>query len=101
VVDQNPAYREHGVWLDLAEACRQSGRQADATRALELVVRLSPTTAHRLALAERYAETNQLTEARQLVEKALEDYEHSPSYVKRRDRHAAQAATELHRRLAS
>jgi hypothetical protein len=100
VVDDNPSFRDHGVWLDLAEACRRAGRDTDATRALQLLVRLSPTTAHQLALAEHLEEVGEVTRARQVIDKALEDFEHSPPYVKRRHRRAAQAATELRRRLA-
>jgi hypothetical protein len=99
VVEKDIAYRDYRVCLDLAVACRRAGRQEDAARVLEQLVRRSPTTEHHLALAQQLVWTERREEAAAVLDRALEQYEHAPSYVKRRDRRTARAASEMRRQL--
>ena len=95
VVDANPAFRDHRVCLDLADALGRGGRDDDALDVLRDLARSSPTVPHRVALATRLAEATKVEEARDVARRALDEYRHSPPFIQRRDRAAAREAEAL------
>jgi hypothetical protein len=93
--DKARAYRDYAGCLDLAEALAKAGRDEESVEVLEGVVKSSPRMQHHVALAHRLAELGNVERARESIEKALEEHEHAPAFVKRRDKAFARQAAEL------
>ncbi len=93
--EKNRAYRDYAACLDLADAYAKTGRDDEAIELLEGVVKSSPRMPHHLALAQRLVESGHIERARELLEHALDEHRHSPSFVQRRDKTEARAAAEL------
>ncbi len=86
------SYRDYAAALDYGEALWQSGEHEDAVDLLRGLVGVDGRINHRIALAHYLGLSGQKDEARKQLTTALDDYEHQPAFVKRRDaKWAAQA----------
>lgn len=89
------AFRDYSAALDYAEALWQSGRKDDTIDLLEGLVSVSSRVNHRVALAHYQMRADRTAEARDVLDRALKEYEGSPEYVKRRDRKWANKARDM------
>lgn len=101
VVDANRSYEDHGAWLGLIRDLRALGQSEEALFELEKLVAASPQLAHVVEQCSVLADVGRAGEARELLERALADYEHAPRHVRRRSRAAFRRATELASALAA
>jgi len=100
VVDSNRGYEEHRAWLGLIHDLRALGRTDEALLELEKLVAASPQLAHVALHCSALADAGRASEARELLARALEDYEHAPRHVRRASRDAFRKARELASELA-
>jgi hypothetical protein len=94
-----PGYRDFEAAIDYAKALGSDARDEEAIGVLESIVKASPRVPHALYLAEALLQKDEIERARVHLERALGDYEQSPPFVRRRDRHAAGRARDLFARL--
>ena len=92
---QDRAYRDYSAALEYAEALWQSGRADDTIDLMTGLVGVSPYINHRLALAHYLSLHGRPERAREVLHEALEDYDKSPQFVKRRDRDFARRAKKM------
>jgi hypothetical protein len=101
VVDANRSYEEHSAWLGLIADLRALGRTEEALLELEKLVSASPQLQHVVEQCSALADAGRAGEARELLERALEDHEHAPRHVRRSSRDAFRRAKELASALAA
>jgi hypothetical protein len=100
-VDRDFSFRDYRAALDLAEAFEREGHAEEALDVLSRVVRASPRLRHEVALARLRLSLGDVAGAREGLEHALEDFEHAPRFVKRRDRPSLRDARDLLRAIES
>jgi hypothetical protein len=100
LLEVDNAFRDYSAALDYAEALWQAGRREDTVDLLEGLVSVSARINHRVALAHYQLKAERTAAARDVLDRALSDYEHSPEFVKRRDRKWAEQARQLLMRLS-
>ncbi len=92
LMELDNSYRDYAAALDYGEALWQSGEHEDAVDLLRGLVGVDSRINHRIALAHYLGLSGHGDEAREQLTTALDDYQHQPAFVKRRDsRWAAQA----------
>jgi hypothetical protein len=74
----------------------EPGRALDSCREL---ARLAPTLQHQCLLAERLLAEGHTDEARQVLERSLEEHQYAPGFVRRRNRRWASHARRLQKQL--
>jgi hypothetical protein len=92
---REPRWSHDRGWLLLVAAQEQAGDGSAATASCRELVKLSPTLEHYCLLGERLLDEGQTGEARQVLERALQDHEFAPGPSRRRNRHWAGAARRL------
>ena len=100
VVDRDFGYREHQAALHLAEAFERQGHDEEALDVLGRATRQSPRLCNEVALARLELNLGRVDAARQGLERALEDYEHAPRFVRKRDRPSLDDAKKLWEEIA-
>jgi hypothetical protein len=70
----------------LAEIYWRSGQRERATEFLEQMVKKSSRLKNKLTLAKFYIELGHGSDAKKLLQEALDDYKHAPKFIKRLDR---------------
>lgn len=100
LLEADNQYADYGAALDYAEALWQSGQTEETIELLQGLVGVSSRINHRLALAHYLTRKGSVGAARDMLEHALRDYEHSPAFVKRRDRKWAERGEKMLRELA-
>jgi hypothetical protein len=81
---------------------RLQGEGPDPARALAScreLARLAPTLQHQCLLAERLLAEGETDEARQVLERSLEEHQYAPGFVRRRNRRWASHARRLQKQL--
>lgn len=92
VIELERGYADWRVWLDLADAQRSGGDPKAAIETLRQLQRTRPRMGHALELARALDSDGQKAEAGEILERALEDYEHAPPHVRRHSRRWAREA---------
>jgi hypothetical protein len=95
VVEADRNYEDHRAWLGWIADLRALGRSDEALLELEKLVAASPQLAHLVLQCSALADAGRVSEARELLARALEDYEHAPRHVRRGARAALRRAREL------
>jgi hypothetical protein len=93
--EMKPGFRDFGAAVDYAKALGADARDHEAIEVLEAVTKASARISHAALLAEALVQVDQIERARRSLERALGDYEQSPSFVRRRDRGGARRARDL------
>jgi hypothetical protein len=101
VVEANRCYEDYSAWLGLIRELRALGRIEEALAELDKLVAASPRLAHVVEQCSALADAGQAGEAREQLERALEDHDHAPRHVRRASRAAARKAKELLGQLAA
>jgi hypothetical protein len=99
LLELDNSFADYGAALDYAEALWQSGQREDAIELLQGLVGVSSRINHRVALAHYLGQAERRGPARDVLDQALRDYEHSPAFVKRRDQKWAERAAKMLREL--
>jgi len=89
------SFRDHVPIFDLAHAYWIADRHDEAIARLQRVVRTSSLIEPRVRLARYLHQRERADEARAALSEGLEDYQHSPRFVRRRDRSWARDARRL------
>lgn len=98
LLEVDNAHRDYGAVLDYAEVLFALDRRDEAVEMLEGLVRTSGRINHRLALAHFSRLAGDANRAREVLLDALDHYDASPDFVKKRDkRWVGQARQELAR----
>jgi len=99
LLEMDNSYSDYSAALDYAEALWQSGQKEDAIELLTGLVRVSTRINHRVALGHYLSLSERKNEAKDVLELALRDHEHSPAFVKKRDHKWAARAEKMIREL--
>jgi hypothetical protein len=99
LLEMDNSYADYSAALDYAEALWQSGQRDDAIELLTGLVRVSSRINHRVALGHYLSLSERKGEAKDVLELALRDHEHSPAFVKKRDHKWADRAQKMIREL--
>jgi hypothetical protein len=95
LTQREPRWSHDRGWQLLVAAQEQAGDGPAATASCRELVKLSPTLEHYCLLGERLLDEGQTGEARQVLERALQDHEFAPGPSRRRNRRWAGAARRL------
>lgn len=101
VVERDLAFDGFSAAAQLATAYRATGNADRAVALLRRIVERSQRIVPRVALAELLMERQEATEARSILQAALDDYQHSPRFVQRNEAGAARRARKLLRELST
>lgn len=99
LVERSFAYEDYDAALSLAEALYRDGRTDDALELLHQVVRQSHRLEHLVTLAKYQLRAEQRDDARATLERAIEDFEALPDFMRRRNGALATEARQLLRSL--
>lgn len=99
VVESDITYRNYHAAADLARVYWATGRREEAVEFLRKLFKKSRRMLHTTELAKYLIELDQKAEAREVLERAIDDFEHAPRFVRRQDRSAAKEAQSLLRSL--
>ena len=99
LLEMDNSYADYSAALDYGEALWQSGQKEDAIELLTGLVRASSRINHRVALGHYLMLSERKGEAKDVLELALRDHEHSPAFVKKRDQKWAARAEKMVREL--
>lgn len=95
LVSLRRSFGDYAAWLRLAETLSDVGRHGEALDSLERLVQTAPRLAHQVALAQAQSAAGQVAEAERTLEAALEDYRHSPRFIRREAKEPAKRANRL------
>jgi hypothetical protein len=91
----NRSYEDYSAWLGLIRDLRALGHTEEALAELDKLVAASPRLAHVVEQCAALAEAGRAGEAREGLQRGLQDYDHAPRHVRRASRAAARKAKEL------
>jgi hypothetical protein len=95
LVARQPAWEDYEGWHMLIEVCREAGNLSGAVEHSREIARMAPCLEHQCMLAENLFRSGEKAEARQILERGLQEYRHLVSSSRRRDRHWFRNAKEL------
>ena len=95
VIELDPAFRDYAVYSDLADALCESGRLKEVHELLDGLVTKSPRLRHRVLHAHYLFHDGRSEEAREQLRSGLNEYDHAPKYVKRKNRIWARRAKQM------
>lgn len=95
VVALRRSFGDYAAWLRLAETLSATGRHDEALDCFERLVQTAPRIAHQVARAQAQAAAGKPEAARETLEAALDDYRHSPRFLRREAREPARRASKL------
>lgn len=90
-----PSYNDWGTWVTLASIQHKRGMQSEALETLRTLVRKSARTDHQMLLAEALIAVQRYDEAAGLLDRIVEEDQHAPDYIQRRDRKVVARARRL------
>lgn len=99
IVDTDITFKNYGAAAELANMYWATGRKDEAVEFLRKLFRKSSRLTHTTELAKYLIELDQKDEAKQVLERAIDDFEHAPRFVRRQDREAAKQAASMLRAL--
>jgi hypothetical protein len=101
VIARDRAWSDYSAWRLLISAQTAMKETSAALTTCRELVRIAPTLRHRCLLAEHLIDEGQPSEARELLERALEDHQFAPSIARRRNRTWASQAKRLLKQAAT
>jgi hypothetical protein len=99
LLKKHPGWNHYSGWHALIDAQVAAGNVAGAVSSCRELVKSVPSLENKCLLAEHLTAASQKAEARQLLEKALEDYAFMEGRFRRRDRRWAREAKTLLKQL--
>jgi hypothetical protein len=101
VIARDRGWSDYSAWRLLVRVRSATNDAAGALATCRDLTRIAPTLRHRCLLAEYLIADNQSAEARDLLQRALEDYRFAPSGVRRLNRQWASQAKKLLKQLGT
>lgn len=95
IISRDRAWSNYRAWRLLITVRQQQGKVDEALAAGRELSRLAPTLEHRCVLAEHLLEAGQNAEARELLERALDEHRYAPGPSRRRNGRWARTAQRL------
>jgi hypothetical protein len=99
IIQRERGWSNYAAWYLLIRAHEEA---ADGEKVLAVtrdLARLAPTLRHQCLLAEKLFDAGQTDEARELLERSLEDHQFAPGFIRRRNRRWASRARQLHKQM--
>jgi hypothetical protein len=90
-----PSYNDWEAWVMLAGIQHKRGMQAESLETLRTLVRKSARTDHQMLLAQALIAAERYEEAAGMLDRILEENQHAPDYIRRRDRKVVARARRL------
>lgn len=101
LVEIDPKYAEYDGWAKLALALWEAGQRQQAVDVLARLVQLSPRIQHRMFYAYYLGSQNEREKAKEQLDVALQEFEYSPGYLKRRNRPLFKQAKDMLQQLSA
>jgi hypothetical protein len=101
VIARDRAWSDYAAWRLLIRVRAAMNDPAGTLNTCRDLVRIAPTLRHRVLLAEYLLADGQPTEARELLQRALDDYRFAPASVRRLNRRYAGDAMRLLKQAAA
>jgi hypothetical protein len=95
LIELAPAFRGYAAYQDLAQTYHALGRKEAAVQILRALVAKLPQFQYEVLLAEALIEIDQRSDARSLLQRALDHFKHAPAYQRRRQGRIAMRARKL------
>ena len=95
LIKRHPGWGNYSGWHALIAAQAEAGDAGGAVASCRDLLKAAPTLEHKCLLAEHLLSGGEKTQARQVLEKGLEDYAYLDGRIRRRDRRWAHEAKQL------
>jgi hypothetical protein len=99
LIARDRTWSNYAAWHLLTRLQAESPEPERALASCRELARLAPTLQHQCMLAERLLEQGQNDEARQVLQRSLEEHQYAPGFVRRRNRRWASQARRLQKQL--
>jgi hypothetical protein len=99
IIARERTWSNYAAWHRLIQVQAAHGEGGKALATCRDLARLAPTLQHRCMLAECLLEEGRNDEARDLLERALEEHQFAPGYIRRRNRSWASRARQLQKQV--
>jgi hypothetical protein len=100
LVAASPSYNDWEAWVMLAGMQHKRGLRPESLETLRTLVRKSSRADHQMLLAEALIAAERYDEAAGLLERIVDDHNHAPDYIRRRDRKVVARARRLREDMA-
>ena len=92
LVSAAPSYGDWEPWVMLAGIQHKRGLRQESLETLRMLVRKSARDDYQMLLAEALIAAERYDEADGMLERIIEDHDHAPDFIRRRDRRVAACA---------
>jgi hypothetical protein len=100
LIARDRTWSNYAAWHLLIRIQSESGAGDKALATCRELARLAPTLQHQCLLAERLLDEGQDDEARQLLQRSLEEHQYAPGFIRRRNRRWASRARQLQKQIS-
>jgi hypothetical protein len=101
LIARDRTWSNYAAWHLLIRVQQENGDGGQALTTCRELARLAPTLQHQCLLAERLLDEGLHDEARQLLERSLEEHRYAPGFIRRRNWRWALRARMLRKQVAS
>lgn len=101
LIARDRTWSNYAAWHLLIRVRGENGEGGQALATCRELARLAPTLQHQCLLAERLLDEGLTDEARQLLERSLEEHRYAPGFIRRRNWRWALRARMLHKQVAA
>jgi hypothetical protein len=101
LVEMDRSYMDHDAWIHLAHALCMGGRETEGLESLERLARSNPRLKHQVCYAGYLIEAGDITKAREVLARAVEDHKRSPRFLKRQNFRLGLTARRMLRNLGA
>jgi len=95
LVATSPSYNDWEGWVMLAGMQHKLGLRSDSLDTLRTLVRKRAFADHQLLLAQALLAADRYDEAGEMLDRIIDDHQHAPAFIRRRDRRVATRARRL------
>lgn len=85
IVKRDQSYKDYWAWLQWIDALWETGERERALTCAAELVATSPRINHSVTYGHYLSEVGRSDEAIETIERALQEYKHSPAFTQRRD----------------
>jgi hypothetical protein len=100
LIARDRTWSNYAAWHLLIRIQGESGAGDKALATCRELARLAPTLQHQCLLAERLVAEEKDDEARQLLQRSLEEHQYAPGFIRRRNRRWASRARQLQKQIS-
>jgi hypothetical protein len=100
LIARDRTWSNYAAWHLLIRIQGENGAGDKALATCRELARLAPTLQHQCLLAERLLAEGQDDEARQLLQRSLEEHQYAPGFIRRRNHRWASRARQLQKQIS-